>query len=125
VVNFAQYKYFTAPPPENNFAGSGKTTRLYSCVTPETVDRALVVKGLSYKIDYNGIKKIFSEVDLAKDAVFIEENNGHKSGTCMVIFSDKTLCQKAKGLYQGKTVEGRGIELFDSSDTFMRKVCHL
>ena len=62
---------------------------------------------------------------IPEDAIFIEEFNGKRTGSALIVFENETVAQDAKGKLQKQEIEGRYIELFDQTDEFMRKICKL
>lgn len=97
-------------------------------VGPDNQERALVMRGLPYKIqsaDVVGFFDGYGKIDDSK--VFIEEFNGKRTGSALVIFENLEIAQKAKEELDKKEIgtEGRYVELYDQYDQFMKKICNL
>lgn len=103
-----------------------QTTRLYQCINKDNVDRALMMKGLPYRVTLQQIQDFFKDhATVPSDQIFIEEFDGKRSGSALVVFASEEAAQSAKDSLQKSDLEGRYIELFDKNDEFMQKVCRL
>ena len=89
MITYAEYSNFNGPRKQNDFAAAGKSVRLSSCVNGDNQDRSLVMRGLPYKIDFNGIQNFFADIELPEEGVFIEENNGRRTGSALVVFENE------------------------------------
>ena len=84
------------------------------------------MKGLPYRVVVDQIQGLFEGFGkLAEQDIFIEEFNGRRTGSALVLFENKDVAQDAKEALNKKEIEGRYIELFDCNDEFMIKICHL
>lgn len=86
------------------------------------------MRGLPYKIQVEDIVKFFGGFgDVTDKSVFIEEFNGKRSGSALVVFDDLETAQAAKEKFHKKNIntEGRYVELYDQNDQFMQKICGL
>lgn len=86
------------------------------------------MRGLPYKVQPAEVIKFFDGfVKVNETNVFIEEFNGKRTGSALVIFENKELAQKAKEDLNKKEIgsDGRYVELYDQYDQFMKKICNL
>lgn len=89
-------------------------------------DRALVMRGLPFRVKLEEIIEFFSGYGkLAEDDIFVEEEAGRRTGSGLVIFENEDIAQDAKDALQKKEIGGRWIQLFDQHDNFMQRVCGL
>ena len=71
---------------------SGQTIKLSKYVGPDNQERALVMRGLPYKIQTAEIVKFFDgHGDVTEHVVFIEEFNGKRTGSALVIFDTEEI----------------------------------
>jgi hypothetical protein len=128
VIAYDEYKNF------NNFGGKssggnyggqpGSYIKLFNCVNEDNSNRSLVIRGLPYKVTLEiiqGFLKGYGEIP--EECIFIEEFNGKRTGSALVVFENEEVAQDAKKSLQKQEIEGRYIELFDHNDDFMRKFC--
>jgi hypothetical protein len=110
-----------------NWGGSqGSFVKLYQCVNKENLDRSLILRGLPYKISTLQLQNFLEGYGkIPAENIFIEEFNGKRTGSALVVFENDQVAQDAKTSLQKSEMEGRYIELFDQNDEFMRKVCKL
>jgi hypothetical protein len=129
VISYGDYLNFNGPPGGRGGGyGGGKTTRLSNYVSSETEHRALVMRGLPYRIEGGEIMTFFDGFGgLTVDEIHIEEQNGHRTGSALILFESENVAQDAKSTLNKREIgsEGRYVELYDSNDTFMRKICNL
>jgi len=86
------------------------------------------MRGLPYKVQPAEVIKFFDGFGKVNETnVFIEEFNGKRTGSALVIFENKELAQKAKEDLNKKEIgsDGRDVELYDQYDQFMKKICNL
>jgi RNA recognition motif-containing protein len=77
------------------------------------------MRGCPYKIQVEEILDFFNGYgSLNNDSIFIEEFNGKKTGSVLVIFENKDVAQDAKLYLNKKEIgqEARYVELFDCND---------
>ena len=86
------------------------------------------MRGCPYKIDPKDVMTFFDGFGtINEEEIFIEETNGRRTGSVLVIFENKEVAQDAKAAMNKKTIgdESRYVELHDCNDLFMKKVCQL
>ena len=86
------------------------------------------MRGLPYRIEASEIVAFFDGFgNLAEGDIHIEEQNGRRTGSALVIFETMDVAQDAKSSLNKKEIgaEARYVELYDHHDTFMRKICQL
>lgn len=86
------------------------------------------MRGLPYKIQTADIVKFFDgHGQVSESSVFVEEFNGKRTGSALVIFDTEENSQSAKDKFHKKEIgtEGRYVELYDQNDQFMKKICNL
>ena len=87
-----------------------------------------MMRGLPYKIQVEDIVKFFGGYGGVTDkCIFIEEFNGKRSGSALVIFDDEESSKIGKEKFHKKEIgsDGRYVELYDQNDDFMQKICKL
>ena len=116
----------------NNRAGnSGRgnsNNDLTQYLNEDNTERALVMRGLPYKIEASEVVGFFDGYGKMQESdVHIEEFNGRRTGSALVFLESAEVAQDAKEKLNKKTIgtESRWVELFDSNDAFMRKICGL
>lgn len=85
-------------------------------VGPDNQERSLVMRGLPYKIQNAEIVKFFDGHGGVTDScVFVEEFNGKRTGSALVIFDNEENAKTAKEKFHKKEIgtEGRYVELYD------------
>lgn len=103
-----------------------KFCKLSEFVGPDNQERSLVMRGLPYRVQVDTIQQFFDgHGKLTSDEIFIEEFNGKRTGSALVVFENEQVAQDAKAALHRSEVDGRYIELFDHNDAFMRKICKL
>jgi len=129
LISYGDYSRFNGGPPAGTFGGNpGSYVKLSNYVGPENKDRALVMRGLPYKVEAEEIIKFFDTFGKITDSdIFIEETNGKRTGSALVIFENHDVSQEAKKAMDKKKIgeEQRWVELHDCNDLFMKKICHL
>jgi RNA recognition motif-containing protein len=86
------------------------------------------MRGCPYKVEAKEIVDFFDGFGaLTVDDIFIEESNGRRTGSALVVFENKEIAQDAKAALNKKNIgeEQRYVELHDCNDMFMKKVCQL
>ena len=85
-----------------------------------------MLRGLPYKISVLQLQNFLEGYgSIPAQNIFIEEFNGKRTGSALVVFENEQVAQDAKTGLQKSEMEGRYIELFDQNDAFMRKICKL
>ena len=92
LMTYADYRQFNAPKYGGMQSGPN-SVNLSSFVNNDNKDRSLVMRGLPYRIDFNGIQKFFADVQLSDQGVFIEDLNGRRTGAALVIFQSEQVAQ--------------------------------
>lgn len=86
------------------------------------------MRGLPYKVQPNEVVKFFDGYGKVNETnVFIEEFNGKRTGSALVVFENREIAQQAKEEMNKKEIgtDGRYVELYDQYDQFMKKICNL
>ena len=86
------------------------------------------MRGLPYRITVEEIITFFEGFgNLTEGDIFIEENNGKRTGSALIIFENEDVAQDAKASLNKKNIgeEQRWVELYDCHDQFMQKICNL
>ena len=86
------------------------------------------MRGLPYKVQPGEVVKFFDGYGKVNETnIFIEEFNGKRTGSALVVFEDKEIAQRAKEELNKKEIgtDGRYVELYDQYDQFMKKICNL
>ena len=126
VISYGDYKRFNKP---NDFGGNRPNTKpvkLSNYVDQDNQARALVMRGLPYRATSQIVQEFFDGFgSLQEGDIFIEEFNGRRTGSALVVFENEAVAQDAKSALHRKEIEGRYIELFDQHDAFMQKICYL
>jgi hypothetical protein len=93
VISYGDYLNFNGPTGGSGGGyGGGKTTRLSNYVSSETEHRALVMRGLPYRIEVGEIMTFFDGFgSLTADDIYIEEQNGRRTGSCLVLFESESV----------------------------------
>lgn len=129
LITYGDYTRFNGGPVAGNYGGQpGSYVKLSNYVGPDNKDRALVMRGLPYKVEADDIIKFFEGHGKITDQdIFIEENNGKRTGSALVFFENHDVSQEAKKDMDKKKIgeEQRWVELHDCNDIFMKKICHL
>ena len=86
------------------------------------------MRGLPYRITVDEIVAFFDGFGaVTEEAVHIEEFNGKRSGSALVIMESNDVAQDAKASLNKKEIgtDGRYVDIFDCNVSSMRKVCKL
>ena len=85
-----------------------------------------MIKGIPFRIKNDEIIEFFSSCGtLTSDKIYIDQVDGRKSGSALVIFENSDAVQEAKSSLNNSDMGGRTIVLFDYNDNFFKKVCNL
>lgn len=130
LISYGDYTRFNGgPAPSGSYGGApGSYVKLSNYVGHDNKDRALVMRGLPYKIEADDIIKFFDGFGKITDQdIFIEENNGKRTGSALVFFENHEVSQDAKKGQDKQKIgeEQRWVELHDCNDLFMKKICNL
>jgi len=119
VITYGDYMKFNGP---SGGSGNGTFVRLSKFVSNDNKERCVVMRGLPYKVTAEEIIKFFDGYGkVTEDDIFIEEQNGKRSGSALVIFENEDVAQDAKQGMQKKNIgeDKRWVELYDCNDQFM------
>lgn len=98
IISYADYRGFNSEKytqSKNKFGG--KTCKLYQEVNENNLDRSLVLRGLPYSATKDSVLEFVKDFgNIAESDVFIEEFNGKKTGSCLVVFENHQVAQDAK-----------------------------
>jgi len=84
LITYGDYSKFNGP------GSGGNTTKLSKYVGPDNQDRALVMRGLPYRVTDDDVIQFFKGyANLTSDDIYIEEFNGKRTGSALVIFESK------------------------------------
>lgn len=127
-ISYGDYSRFNGPPAGNYGGNPGSYVKLSKYVSPENQEKCILMRGCPYRIEAKEIVAFFDGYgSLTPEDIFIEESNGRRTGSALVIFENKEIAQDAKAALNKKNIgeEQRYVELHDCNDLFMKKVCHL
>jgi RNA recognition motif-containing protein len=127
-ITYGDYSRFNGPPAGNYGGQPGSYVKLSKHVGPDNQEKCLLMRGCPYKVEAKDIIDFFDGYGtISPDDVFIEESNGRRTGSALVIFENKEIAQDAKAALNKKNIgeEQRYVELHDCNDLFMKKVCQL
>jgi RNA recognition motif-containing protein len=122
VISYGDYLRFNGP------VGGGNYVRLSKYVSNDNKEKCVVMRGLPYRITVEEIITFFEGFgNLTEGDIFIEENNGKRTGSALIIFENEDVAQDAKASLNKKCIgeEQRWVELYDCHDQFMQKICNL
>jgi RNA recognition motif-containing protein len=96
VISYGDYTRFNGPPggtyggAGGSYGGTpGSYVKLSKYVSQDNKDRALVMRGLPYKVEAADIIKFFEGFGKITDQdIFIEETNGKRTGSALVFFEN-------------------------------------
>ena len=109
----------------NNYGGEG-AVKLSDHVNDGNRTRALVCRGVPYRATHDEILEFFNgHGSLKEENLTIEEMNGRRTGSCLVVFENSEQAQGAKQALQKQEIGGRYIDIFDENDSFMQRICRL
>lgn len=86
------------------------------------------MRGCPWKVTAEDIINFFNGYGaLTSEDIFIEEYNGKRTGSALVIFENQQVSQDAKAALQKKEIgaEARYVELYSDEQEFMQKICNL
>lgn len=97
--------------------------KLADVVKPDTNDKALIMRGLPFRVTIEEIQEFFAEIcEVKQDQITIEEENGRRSGAGHVTFENEDKAQDAKDALNRKEIGGRYIQLFDQNDSMWERL---
>ena len=85
------------------------------------------MRGLPFKVTVEEIQSFFLGYgNMMKTDIVIEEfNGGKRSGAALVFFENEEIAQVAKNSLNRTNLGQRYVELFDSEDQEMQKICDI
>ena len=85
------------------------------------------MRGLPFKVTVEEIQSFFIGYgNMMKTDIVIEEfNGGKRSGAALVFFENEEIAQMAKNSLNRTNLGQRYVELFDSEDQEMQKICDI
>lgn len=127
IIAYSDYRSFNSEKyTQSKQKFGGNTCKLFQVVNEDNQERSLVLRGLPYSATKDSVLEFVKDFGNIKESdVFIEEFNGKKTGSCLVVFENHTVAQDAKAALHKQEIESRYIECFDDQDEFMRKICRL
>jgi RNA recognition motif-containing protein len=91
VITYGDYLAF------NGSATGGNTAKLSKYVGPDNLDRSIVMRGLPYRVTQQDVLSFCDGYgSLTQDDIIIEEFNGKRTGSALVIFENRDVAQDAK-----------------------------
>ena len=102
--------------------------KLSSHVGHENKERALVMRGLPYKVTEEEIIQFFEGYGkLTTKDIFIEQRYNKRTGSALVIFENEDVAQDAKTNMNKQVIgpDSRYVEIYDCQNEFMQKICNL
>jgi hypothetical protein len=107
------------------YGGEGGV-KLSDFVNGKNRDRALMMRGTPFRATMDELIGFFDGHGTIKEEnITIEEMNGRRTGSVLVIFETSDHAQAAKDAKQKGDLGGRYIDLFDENDSMMQRVCRL
>jgi RNA recognition motif-containing protein len=102
--------------------------KLSKYIGDDNRERCLVMRGCPWKVTAEEIIGFFDGYGaLTSEDIFIEEYNGKRTGSALVIFENREVAQDAKAALQKNEIgaEARYVELYSHEQEFMQKICNL
>lgn len=132
-MNYGQYKTMCKPKEEGGDAGGSFRAARADCklgdaIKEDNKSKALVMRGLPWKITADEIKEFFADFGTIEESnIFIECTDGKNTGSGLVIFESEDKAQDAKEKKEKEKigVAQRWVNLFDEHDNFFQKACGL
>lgn len=100
--------------------------KLSDHVNDDNRARSLLIRGIPYRATHAEILEFFNgHGSLKEENLTIEEMNGRRTGSCLVVFENTDQAQGAKEALQKQEIGGRYIDIFDEGDSLMQRICRL
>jgi len=132
LITYGDYSKFNGPAAGaagGKYGGqAGSTVKLSKFVGNDNEDRGIVMRGCPWKITPEEVMEFFDGFGkLTPEDVIIEEFNGKRTGSVLVLFENNDVAQNAKASKHKSEIgaEKRYVELYDHDDEFFRKICNL
>ena len=119
------------PEPKKERGSSGSyggddAVKLSGILTDDTREKALMMRGTPFRATLDEIIGFFDgHGEIKEEGITIEEMNGRRTGSVLVIFESAEKAQAAKEALQKQDLGGRYIDLFDENDSMMQRICRL
>lgn len=116
LIGYGDYSRFNGPAAGGYGGHQGSVVKLSKYVGEDNKDRAIVMRGCPWKITAEEIIEFFNGFgNLTAEDIFIEEFNGKRTGSALVIFENTEVAQDAKASNHKKEIgaEQRYVELYD------------
>jgi RNA recognition motif-containing protein len=85
-----------------------------------------MIRGIPFRATMDDILSFFEgHGSLKEENITIEEMNGRKTGSCLIVFENCDQAQAAKEAKQKGDMGGRCIDCFDENDSMMQRICRL
>lgn len=128
IISYGDYLAFNDRAGKSGNTGGSSSNELSQYLNDDNTDKAIVMRGLPYKIQTSEVVAFFDGYGKMEESdVHVEEYNGRRTGSALVFFESAEVAQDAKAKMNKQTIgsENRWVELYDSNDAFMRKICGL
>ena len=121
VISYGDYLEF------KNSQTTYNVVKLSKYITSSNKKRALVMRGLPFKVAVEDIQEFFLGYgNIMKTDIVIEEfNGGKRSGAALVFFENEEMAQVAKNALNKTNLGQRYVELFDYQDHVMQQLCDI
>lgn len=100
IISYDEYKNFNSQgkPTGGNYGGEqGSYVKLFNCVNGDNEFRSLVLRGLPYRVTIEEIQNFLKEFAVIPEgSIFIEEFNGKRTGSALVVFENEEMAGAAK-----------------------------
>ena len=136
-ISYGRYKSFNKDfvgreRETSSFGGGGggsyggdDAVKLSDHVNSENRSKALMMRGIPFRSTVDEIIGFFDGFEVKEEGITIEEMNGRRTGSVLVIFENTEKAQEAKEKLQKADLGGRYIDLFDENDSMMQRICRL
>ena len=106
--------------------GGDDAIKLSDKVNDDNKDKALMARNMPFRASIDEIIEFFAgHGDIKEENVTVEEMNGRKTGSVLIVFESTEKAQAAKEALNGQELSGRSISIFDKDDSMMQKICRL
>ena len=112
----------------NDGMGGEDDNQLAKFVKSEDYEKALVMKGLPFRVQMDEIIEFFDGYgSVTEDKIIIEENGGRRTGMGAIIFESNEMAQSAKNDKNRQEIgpHGRWVMLCDENDGFFKKAMNI
>merc|ERR1711959_889836 len=120
-LDYGSYKTFNEGGSESRGSGGGgggerKTVAITDHINKENKDKTLILKGMPFRATESEVKEFF-------EGIYLDQENGRKSGKGAVVFKSEDIAQEAKDALNRKEIgsHGRYVILCDQYDDFFQE----